>query len=184
MEGCGRGYEDRVLHWRAAGWCPVPPALVATQATPGLPSNRSHETVNIWPPPRCLRGFDTLPNKGFTVIQSRNKGSKSICKAEFWPVWGDCCSHCYTGGNRICGRTLQKLLQDKSDADPGQIVWAVTINFPLKVKMDPPVGEKAPSYPSLTPLPLHFYRVVALILLTRLHEAWRGGSILHSACLV
>lgn len=86
--GAGGTKTEGVLK-RAGGWYHVPPALSATQATPGLRSNRSHETENIWPPPRCLRRFDKLPNEGFIVTQqSRNKGSKNACKAEFWPRVG------------------------------------------------------------------------------------------------
>lgn len=74
---------------RAGRWYPVLPALSATQPPPGLPSNRNRETVNTWPPPRCLRGFDKLPNKGFIITQqSENKGNKKACNAEFWPYVG------------------------------------------------------------------------------------------------
>lgn len=67
-------------------WYLVLPALAATQATPGLPSNRSYKTVNTQPPPQCLLGFDKLPNKGFIITQqARNKGNTKACKAEFWP---------------------------------------------------------------------------------------------------
>lgn len=67
-------------------WYLVLPALAATQATPGLPSNRSYKTVNTQPPPQCLLGFDKLLNKRFIITQqARNKGNTKACKAEFWP---------------------------------------------------------------------------------------------------